>query len=191
MVNGDAGLYQVRARWYDPQTGRFVSEAPIGLAGGMNVYAYAANRPVNFTDPSGAMPPRTVCARPDRRKRRAALQQHCFRTWRRWHLSLEPDGLRALLEREFAVNALEGLRNTDFCQRVRSMWANAPTHPALGGSVMYLYTGPALLRRSGASRSYTRPFTACRSRELASPTTTPITRPLRSADRSTEVRRTA
>lgn len=48
-----AGLYQVRARWYDPQTGRFVSEDPIGLAGGVNPYAYAANSPINFTDPSG------------------------------------------------------------------------------------------------------------------------------------------
>jgi RHS repeat-associated protein len=48
-----AGLYQVRARWYDPQTGRFVSEDPIGLAGGINPYVYAANNPVIFTDPSG------------------------------------------------------------------------------------------------------------------------------------------
>ena len=48
-----AGLYQVRARWYDPQIGRFVSEDPMGLAGGMNPYAYAANSPLNFTDPSG------------------------------------------------------------------------------------------------------------------------------------------
>jgi RHS repeat-associated protein len=34
------GLYQVRARWYDPQSGRFVSEDPIGLAGGINPYLY-------------------------------------------------------------------------------------------------------------------------------------------------------
>jgi RHS repeat-associated protein len=54
--DGGSGLYQVRARWYDPQTGRFVSEDPIGLAGGMNVYTYAANNPVNFTDPSGLCP---------------------------------------------------------------------------------------------------------------------------------------
>jgi RHS repeat-associated protein len=51
-----AGLYQVRARWYDPQTGRFVSEDPIALAGGINPYAYVANSPVNFTDPFGLCP---------------------------------------------------------------------------------------------------------------------------------------
>jgi RHS repeat-associated protein len=51
--DGTAGLYQVRARWYDPHTGRFVSEDPIGLAGGINLYRYAANNPINATDPYG------------------------------------------------------------------------------------------------------------------------------------------
>jgi RHS repeat-associated protein len=49
----DLGMYQVRARWYDPQLGRFVSEDPIGLGGGINTYAYVGNSPVNATDPSG------------------------------------------------------------------------------------------------------------------------------------------
>ena len=48
-----SGLYQVRARWYDAQQGRFVSEDPIGLAGGINPYRYANNDPINNTDPSG------------------------------------------------------------------------------------------------------------------------------------------
>jgi RHS repeat-associated protein len=48
-----SGLYYVRARWYDPEQGRFLSEDPIGLAGGMNMYAYVDNNPTNFTDPTG------------------------------------------------------------------------------------------------------------------------------------------
>ncbi len=51
--DAEAGLYQYRARWYDPELGRFLSEDPIGLAGGINGYAYAENDPVNHNDPSG------------------------------------------------------------------------------------------------------------------------------------------
>jgi RHS repeat-associated protein len=48
-----SSLYQVRARWYDPEVGRFISEDPINLAGGINQYVYAGNNPVDFTDPYG------------------------------------------------------------------------------------------------------------------------------------------
>ena len=50
------GLYYVRARWYAAHLGRFVSEDPIGLEGGLNVYAYVGNSPLNGTDPSGLEP---------------------------------------------------------------------------------------------------------------------------------------
>ncbi|NOT61949.1 MAG: RHS repeat-associated core domain-containing protein, partial [Acidobacteria bacterium] len=49
----DTGLMYYRARWYSPETGRFVSEDPIGLAGGINLYAYVENDPFNSIDPSG------------------------------------------------------------------------------------------------------------------------------------------
>jgi uncharacterized protein RhaS with RHS repeats len=42
-----------RARWYDAQVGRFISEDPIGLAGGINWFAYVSNNPQNATDSSG------------------------------------------------------------------------------------------------------------------------------------------
>ncbi len=51
--DAEAGLYYYRARYYDPSVGRFLSEDPVGLAGGNNFYQYAGNRPTNFTDPSG------------------------------------------------------------------------------------------------------------------------------------------
>jgi RHS repeat-associated protein len=47
------GLMYYRARFYDPQLGRFISEDPIGLAGGINSFAYVHNNPQNGTDPSG------------------------------------------------------------------------------------------------------------------------------------------
>jgi RHS repeat-associated protein len=51
-----AGLYNNRARVYDPGTGRFLQTDPIGQAGGLNIYAYTGADPVNFTDPSGLAP---------------------------------------------------------------------------------------------------------------------------------------
>lgn len=55
-LDATTGLYYVRNRWYDPEMGRFISEDPIGLAGGINLYAYAENNPVSFTDPMGLLP---------------------------------------------------------------------------------------------------------------------------------------
>ncbi|GID93187.1 hypothetical protein Adi01nite_25990 [Amorphoplanes digitatis] len=52
----DFGLSYHRARYYDPELQRFISEDPIGPAGGLNLYAYAGNSPTNATDPSGNNP---------------------------------------------------------------------------------------------------------------------------------------
>ncbi len=57
----DTGLLYYRARWYDPHGGRFVSEDPIGLGGGINVFAYVENNPLRFTDPSGLCPQQKKC----------------------------------------------------------------------------------------------------------------------------------
>ena len=47
------GLYYYRNRYYSPAMQRFISEDPIGLAGGINLYAYVHNNPISFRDPSG------------------------------------------------------------------------------------------------------------------------------------------
>jgi hypothetical protein len=46
-------LQYSRARWYDATIGRFISEDPIGLAGGINQYSYVKNNSMNRVDPSG------------------------------------------------------------------------------------------------------------------------------------------
>jgi len=48
-----AGSRSFRHQWYDPATGRFLTQDPIGLAGGVNLYAYAASNPIAFSDPFG------------------------------------------------------------------------------------------------------------------------------------------
>ncbi|WP_307679891.1 RHS repeat-associated core domain-containing protein [Streptomyces sp. V4I2] len=50
------GLLYYRDRYYDPQTGRFISQDSIGQAGGTNLYQYALSSPTTYTDPSGNNP---------------------------------------------------------------------------------------------------------------------------------------
>ncbi len=47
------GLYDFRARMYSPVLGRFLQADPIGVRGGMNLYGYVGNDPLNGKDPSG------------------------------------------------------------------------------------------------------------------------------------------
>jgi len=50
------GLYLLTHRYYDAGAGRFVNRDPIGYGGGMNLYGFAGNNPVNESDPSGFNP---------------------------------------------------------------------------------------------------------------------------------------
>ena len=47
------GLVNFRMRWYDPATGRWLSKDPIGLSGGLNLYAFCRNAPNTDNDPFG------------------------------------------------------------------------------------------------------------------------------------------
>jgi RHS repeat-associated protein len=52
--DADVGLQNNRARWYDPATGRWLSQDPIGFAAGdANLYRYVGNGPTGATDPTG------------------------------------------------------------------------------------------------------------------------------------------
>jgi RHS repeat-associated protein len=51
-----SGLLYRRNRYYDPATGRFTQEDPIGLAGGLNLYGFADGDPVAYSDPYGLSP---------------------------------------------------------------------------------------------------------------------------------------
>jgi RHS repeat-associated protein len=51
--DAETGLHYNFRRLYDPDTGRYLTEDPIGLEGGINLYAYVNGDPVNNIDPTG------------------------------------------------------------------------------------------------------------------------------------------
>jgi RHS repeat-associated protein len=52
-LDTETNLYYNRARYYDGNTGRFISEDPIQFLGSADFYTYANNGPVRYVDPSG------------------------------------------------------------------------------------------------------------------------------------------
>jgi RHS repeat-associated protein len=79
----ETGLYYYRARYYDPNPGRFISEDPIRFASGTtNFYAYVGNDPVDESDPFGLCPPDKQCFAQLKCRTvndwRALGRQHCF-----------------------------------------------------------------------------------------------------------------
>lgn len=53
VMDDGNGLLYMRARYYDPEVGRFITKDPIWLAGGVNLYTYVVNNPLMFVDPLG------------------------------------------------------------------------------------------------------------------------------------------
>ena len=52
-LSAATGLVHFRNRWFDCETGRWLSKDPIRLSGGLNLYAFCGNDPVNCTDSLG------------------------------------------------------------------------------------------------------------------------------------------
>ena len=73
-------LYYYRARYYDPQAGRFISEDPQGFNASANFYPYVDDDPVDWTDPGG-LDKVGVCCRPLRKaKPFLMVWHHCYIT---------------------------------------------------------------------------------------------------------------
>lgn len=53
--DSESGLYYLRARYYDPATGQFISRDP-AVATTRQPYSYTYDNPLNVTDPTGLGP---------------------------------------------------------------------------------------------------------------------------------------
>ncbi|WP_249126908.1 RHS repeat-associated core domain-containing protein, partial [Aeromonas popoffii] len=79
--DAETGLHYNRHRYYQPETGRFITPDPIGLAGGLNNYQYAPN-PTGWVDPLGLTgvpgdcpPPKTAEAGPTQPARQGGPEE--------------------------------------------------------------------------------------------------------------------
>ncbi len=62
VLTDENGLVQMQARYYDPRIRRFLTEDPLGIAVGSNVYAYVGGDPVGRIDPQGLFSPIVIQA---------------------------------------------------------------------------------------------------------------------------------
>jgi len=81
QLDGSTSLYYLRARYYDPETGRFLSRDPLsGLVGApqsQNPYAYVENNPINLIDPTGKKAVDPIADSPKETAGNASLSVPC------------------------------------------------------------------------------------------------------------------
>jgi len=94
----ETNLYYYRARYVDQSTGRFLSEDPARFNGGINLYAYVRNEPIDFVDPYGLKCTQVTpwqeipTMSPNPRKPYASYEDGLFWQLETWDFANGPEG---------------------------------------------------------------------------------------------------
>ena len=113
----ETGLIYMRARYYDPATGRFQSEDP--ATSGMNWFIYCSNNPVNKIDPTGKVP---------------LAANYLFELMEFIERAMELGGEEGIAELAIVIERLEGVAQME--QQLGAMEiASAPNDMAAGAWV--------------------------------------------------------
>ncbi len=130
----ETGLHYNRFRYYDPGIGRFISQDPIGLMGGFNLYQYAPN-PVVWIDPFGlAKTVRRTQTTGDadagsaRAARRETMRRHNIPTSKSYHSVLIKDGVDASGRQMYLEKITTGGRNTSGSQNIGEIGVHPEGH---------------------------------------------------------------
>ncbi len=123
VQDDESGLIYMRARYYEPSTGRFISEDPAYF--GRNWYAYCTNTPTNRVDPTGKLDgkvgPESIIA---------ALAEAVLLAFQR--LGIEPDRklhaiILATAETAKALSMMEASLGLAICAKTLAPLAAAAT----------------------------------------------------------------
>jgi uncharacterized protein RhaS with RHS repeats len=104
----------MKNRHYDAVAGRFVQRDPAGYDGGMNLYGYANDNPINFVDREGLSggTPEEEAAEAENDKKRQETQAR----WRRQDMERAAEiRLQELLEKAYEAN-------TSYVDQWRDSW---------------------------------------------------------------------